>query len=394
MDKSKYYLSADMGSEYIKLILFENDLINKEIKPTKPFIRKVEESELNSQHPNRCIKETLKQMVEEMKLPQLEEIYVSINNQNIISDTIINTFTFDKPTVISKEILQQLGKQTQAKTEKNEELIYIRNNKYIIDGKMDVINPLLMEAKSIKSEVFIVKIKKEYLDEIDEIFDYCGLKVNSIIPGIVAQGEILLTAQEKSLGACLIDVGYTTTDVICYNNSNISVCFSLNLGISDFIESICSILKVKYKDAYYMFMENANLLQVYSESSVPYLNMFGEKEAISLGCLNKIIEDLIKQLFRTVNEIFRTNNLNIHAFTLSGGLTNIQGIKNTISQSFNIHRIKIGKINDIKLADLANNKWATCFGMMQISTDNVKPKSNQIYNIIYNIKTFLDNILK
>ena len=242
MDKNKYYLSADMGSEYIKLILFENDLINKEIKPAKPLIRKVEESELNSQHPNRCIKETLKQMVEDMKLPQLEEVYVSINNQNIVSDTIINTFTFDKPTVISKEILQQLGKQTQAKTDKNEELIYIRNNKYVIDGKMDVINPLLMEAKSIESEVFIVKIKKEYLEEIDEIFDYCGLKVNSIIPGIVAQGEILLTAQEKSLGACLIDVGYTTTDVICYNNSNISICFSLNLGISDFIESIAILI--------------------------------------------------------------------------------------------------------------------------------------------------------
>lgn len=393
MEKSKYFLSIDLGSEYIKLLIFEKEQNNKEVKPLKHIFRKITESELNNNHPIRCVKQSLKEALDEFNLPELNEVYVSINNENIVSQTLHNKLNFIEENIINEDVLKELTEESFDSIGKNNELIYLRTNKYILDDKIDVTNPLLMEAKSIEVENFIVKIDEKYLDQIDEILEYSGIRANSIIPGIVAQSEALLNNLDKNYGTLIIDLGYKTCDVILYENGNINLCFSLNIGISDFIDTISHIFHLKYSDAYYIFKENINLNDIESEKPISYIDIYGSKRIITSNVLNKIIEDLIRQTFLNIFNIFESKNKKINSIILSGGISNIQGIKQITSKVFNTNKVRIGKIND-KLSGLTDNKWATCFGMMYISSNEEKTKKNDIYNIIYNIKLFIDKILK
>ena len=394
LESGNKYLSADIGSEYIKLIVFENDKVTKEIKPVKHLIRKVEESDLNNHHPERCISKTFKEAFEALEIGTPENTFVNINNDKLISQTFHSREEFERPVVINAPILKNINENILSKLSQSEEVIYLRTNKYIIDNKLEVTDPLLMEAKSIEAEDFLVKIDKRYLDNIENILSECGLSATSIIPGAVAQGEILLTSQEKNLGSCLIDIGYSTTDVVCYTSGNITLCFTLNMGIGDFIEALSALLHLRYKDAYYIYKENANLLQVDSQAPVSFIDIYGAKSVVTVGFLNKILEDLIKQLFVTLRTIFENNSIKVHAITLSGGLSHLQGIKNLANRVWGLHRVKIGKINETKSPDLMGNKWATCFGMMHIASDDIEPPKFDIYGILFNIKSFVENLLK
>lgn len=393
MEKSKYFLSIDLGSEYIKLLIFEKEQNSKEVKPVKHIFRKIAESDLNNNHPIRCIKKSLKEALDDFNLPELNEIYVSINNENIVSQTIHNELNFIEEHAIDENDLQELTEESFNSIGKNNELIYLRTNKYTIDNKIDVTNPLLMEAKKLKVENFIVKIEEKYLDQIDEILDYSSIRANSIIPGIVAQGEALLNNLDKNYGTLILDLGYKTCDVILYENGNIVLCFTLNIGTSDYIDTLSHIFHLKYSDAYYIFKENVNLNDIESEKPISYIDIYGSKRVISSNILNKIIEDLIRQTYLNILNIFERKSHKINSVILSGGISNIQGIKQITSKVFNTNKVRIGKIND-KLTGLSDNKWATCFGMMYISSNEEKTKKNDIYNIIYNIKLFIDKILK
>ena len=394
LESGKYFLSIDIGSEYIKLIAFENDKVDKEIKPVKHLIRKVEESELNNHHPERCIINSFKEAYKEIGIENFENTFVNINNDKLISQTFHSREDFDRPVIINESILKNINENILSKISQNEEVIYLRTNKYIIDNKLEVIDPLLMEAKSIEVENFLVKIEKKYLDNIENILSSCNLSATSIIPGSVAQGEILLTSQEKNLGSCLIDIGYSTTDVVCYEGGNIILCWTLNMGIGDFIEALSSLLYLKYKDTYYIFKDNANLLQTESQAPISFIDIYGAKSVITVGFFNKILEDLIKQLFVTLRNIFERNNIKIHAITLSGGLSHLQGIKGLANRVFNLHRVKVGKLNDTKSPELANNKWATCFGMIHIASNDIETPKIDIYNLLYQIKSFIEKLLK
>ena len=394
MEKNKYFLSCDIGSEYIKLILFEYDNSAKGFKPVKHIIRKVIESDLNNRHPERCIEETFKEAANDLQTDIKDNIFVNINNQNIISQTVLNKIDFDRPFVINENTLKDLNEIVFNSVDKHEEIIYLRTNKYIIDKKTTVSNPLLIEAKTLEVENFLVKTDTRYLDDIENILESASLSATSIIPGVIAQGEILLSTAEKNLGAALLDIGYSTTDVVIYEGGNINLAFTLNIGIGDFIESISQILHLKYKDAYYIYKEYANLSEKNSETPISFIDIYGAKKVVLVGFLNKIIEDLLGQLLIKVRSIFTNKNIKCNAITLSGGISNLVGIRGLVSNIFSISKVKIGKLNECKSVELSDNKWATCFGMMHIATDEIKPKPTDIYNIFYKIKTFIENLLK
>ncbi|MBQ0106051.1 MAG: ethanolamine ammonia-lyase reactivating factor EutA, partial [Armatimonadetes bacterium] len=366
---------------------------SKELNPYKHIIRKVNEADLNNTHPERCIKATFKSAVADMKLPSnIDKVYVSVNNEHIVSVTEKMHEVFDKKTIISESIINDLNNIS---LDKNEAIIYLDTNKYVIDNKTEVINPLLMEANSIEAHNFVVKIDDQYLDIIDEILDEAGLKAEYIFPGSVAQAEVILSSQEKNLGSALIDIGYSTTDVAVYENGKANLCFSLNLGIGDIIEALSRYLELKYKDAYYIFKEYANLMQTESQSQISYIDIYGDKKMIDAGILNKIIEDIFKQIFKTLNDIFKNNNRKIHALAFSGGITHIQGIRNLANQCFDANRVRISKQIENK-TELSENKWSTCFGLIVLAKINNinKQKSFDILSIFYNIKNFIEKILK
>jgi len=397
VEKNKYFLALDIGAEYIRAILSEVDFINKETRIVSNVCEQIIDSDTSNIYNDNYTSVTLKNVLKKIKQKvNIEDVYVNISDEHVISETINSTIVFERTSKITPQILEQLNEISTNSINKKEEIIYLRTNKYIIDKKMNITDPLNMEASSIEAENFIVRIESRYLDQIDSLLASVNLKATSIIPNSIAAGEALITAQERNLGSVVIDVGYKTTDIATFSNGNITLAFTLSIGISDFIDMLSKVLKITYKDAYYIYKNHTNLLKTTSDAPIVYKDLNGNTCKVPIGVVNKIVEDLIKQLFDTIKTILEKNidNKKIHSIVISGGISKISGIKNILIPILDISRIKTGRVIETfdKSPELFDNTWAICLGMVNISQIEIDENNKEIFNIIYKIKTFFENI--
>jgi cell division protein FtsA len=87
---------------------------------------------------------------------------------------------------------------------------------YIVDDQRGIRDPLDMIGVRLESEVHIITCSVTGAQNLIKCVNRAGFRVNDLILQSLAAGRSVLTAEEKELGAALIDLGGGTTDVLVY----------------------------------------------------------------------------------------------------------------------------------------------------------------------------------
>lgn len=333
-----YYVSVDIGSSSVKIIVGEkfHNGINV-IGTGQTYTNGIKNGLIDDfDIAKQAIKDTLKKAsiasgvdIKEvfLKLPIVStEVFDETNEIEFYEDTEINGTHIES-------VLDGIRDKNDVP---GTEIINVFPSKFILDGNNEVSDPKEIIARhSLKVEAGVIAIEKSILINMIKCVEACGVDVLDVYSDAYNYGFIL-SAMEKELGTCVIDIGEDLTQVAFYERGELLDAASIKLAGRDITSDIAEAFNTSYETAEkikqqygHAYAESASdqdvftVDQVDSEETVEY----SQKD------LSHIIQATMEDTFNCVFDILinleltRVNG----GFVVTGGSSNLLGVKDLLT---------------------------------------------------------------
>ncbi|MCS7299656.1 MAG: cell division protein FtsA [Spirochaetia bacterium] len=275
--------------------------------------------------------------------------------------------------ITDNEVRRAINSATERVVPMNKEVIHVIPQQYSVDNQDGIKNPLGMNGTRLEVSLRIINANVTQLQNLIKAVSKANLAIRDFSVGSIAEGELLLTEEEKDLGVVLIDIGGGTTETIGYYNGSVWFNGAIPLGGIDITSDISSIFKTTLQ-------QSEKIKKLYGHSSPISVDT---NETIEIQMINKRVKsvkrvDLAKVIEARVEEIFSEVKKQLESsgmyeiatagIVLTGGSSLIPGIEETAENIFDLP-CRIGYIENIGgLSDTVKNPiYAKAVGMIYYS---------------------------
>ncbi|WP_436853631.1 cell division protein FtsA [Staphylococcus caeli] len=218
--------------------------------------------------------------------------------------------------------------------------------KFVVDGDNEVSDPKELVARhSLKVEAGVIAIQKSILINMIKCVESCGVDVLDVYSDAYNYGSVL-SATEKELGACVIDIGEDITQLAFYERGELVDADALEMAGRDITEDIAKGLNTSFETAEkikhqygHAFFDSASDQDVFSVDQVDS----DEDAQYTQKDLADIIEARVEDIFFNVFEVLQELGLTKvnGGFVVTGGSANLLGVKellqDMVSEKVRIH---------------------------------------------------------
>src|SRR5699024_1960687 len=121
--------------------------------------------------------------------------------------------------------------------------------KFVVDGDNEVSDPKELIARhSLKVEAGVIAIQQSILINMIKCVESCGVDVLDVYSDAYNYGSVL-SATEKELGACIIDVGEDITQIAFYERGELVDADSVQMAGRDITEDIAEAFNTTHETA-------------------------------------------------------------------------------------------------------------------------------------------------
>lgn len=276
--------------------------------------------------------------------------------------------------ITDNEVRRAINSATERVVPMNKEVIHVIPQQYSVDNQDGIKNPLGMNGTRLEVSLRIINANVTQLQNLIKAVSKANLGIRDFSVGSIAEGELLLTEEEKDLGVVLIDIGGGTTEMIGYYNGSVWFNGAIPLGGIDITSDISSIFKTTLQ-------QSEKIKKLYGHSSPMSVDT---NETIEIQMINKRVKtvkrvDLAKVIEARVEEIFTEVKKQLESsgmyeiatagIVLTGGSSLIPGIEETAENIFDLP-CRIGYIENLGgLSDTVKNPiYAKAVGMILYSS--------------------------
>ena len=258
--------------------------------------------------------------------------------------------------------------------------------RYKLDGSTSIRNPLGMIADKLYAEINICSIRESALSNIARVIEKNHIKVKKFISSSLANGVGCLLNEEKSLGAIVIDLGASTSNVGVFLDNCLNYSFEIPIGGNHISKDIASGLATPLMDAERVKVLNGNLFSSYNSFETINIPTLGDDpsnlvQKVSSGLLNEIIKSRTLEILELISSKLKSSNFNHIAVTkvvFTGGGSLLTGLSEIASDNIAKH-VRIGKPIRLQgMPDAAFNPFFTSL-------------IGSIYSDLYFQKTYTEN---
>lgn len=218
--------------------------------------------------------------------------------------------------------------------------------KFVVDGENEVSDPKELIARhSLKVEAGVIAIQKSILINMIKCVESCGVDVLDVYSDAYNYGSVL-SATEKELGACIIDIGEDITQLAFYERGELVDADAIEMAGRDITEDIAKGLNTSYETAEkikhqygHAFFDSASDHDVFTIDQVN-----SEEEAqFTQKDLADVIEARVEDIFFNVFDVLQELGLTKvnGGFVVTGGSANLLGVKellqDMVSEKVSIH---------------------------------------------------------
>lgn len=114
------------------------------------------------------------------------------------------------------------------------EILHVMPQSFTLDRQRGVPDPVGMEGSLLEVEVHIVTASSAHLNNLIKAVAQAGFEAKDTVYGLLAAGDVLVTPEEKELGALFIDLGGQSVSLGIYSEGSLRYSKELPIG-SDFI---------------------------------------------------------------------------------------------------------------------------------------------------------------
>ena len=265
------------------------------------------------------------------------------------------------------------------------EVIHVLPQEFIVDDQTGIQNPIGMAGVRLEAKIHIVTGAVTSAHNIVKCANRAGLDVCDIVLESLASGEAVLTAEEKELGAALLDMGGGTTDLAIFANNNIRHTFVLALGGDNMTNDIAVGLRAPIAEAEKIKIKYGGCISqnISGEETIEVPGMGGRKaRKIQRQIIGEILEPRMEELFTLIQrEIYRAGmeNLIASGMVLTGGTALLTDVVEIADSILNLPT-RLGKPRGIAgLVDVVNNPmYATGVGLVIYGAKNQDQKKFRI----------------
>ncbi len=243
--------SLDIGSTSVKIVMAninneqKIEVIGVGISPNSGLKQGVV---VNIESTTECIRRA-KEEAELMSGSKAGEVWVSVSGSHVQS--------FDSTGMVAvknKEVSQfdidrviEAAKAIQVPTDRS--VLHVLPREFKLDHQDGIMDPIGMSGVRLEANVHIVTASTPAISNITKCIEKAGMRVAGLVLDQVAISRSVLSADEKSLGVCIVDIGGGSTKIVYMLNGSVAHTAVVPLGGTHFTQDVAVGLRTPQANA-------------------------------------------------------------------------------------------------------------------------------------------------
>ncbi|MBU1767729.1 MAG: cell division protein FtsA [Candidatus Omnitrophica bacterium] len=299
-----------------------------------------------------CISRII-QKAEKNAKTEITSVFIGISGQHLHSNNNEGKISLstDQEEIGVQHLKEVIFKAKTSPSSLGLEVLHVLPSEFILDNVAGVKNPIGLFGKELKVKLTSVIGITTAIQNAIRCVHLAGLDVEHVIANMIATGEAILYPEEKDLGVGLIDLGSHLTDIAIYKGEYPAYLSSLPYGGENLSREIATRLHVSLKEAEEIKKSHGVCLRYLLDNNEE-IN-FGKPTAKKIRKLElvEIIEEksemLVSHIFARIGNYLPLLGSGI---VLTGGTSNLVGLKEVIEQKMNLP-VRIGGIRTDLIAN-------------------------------------------
>ena len=271
--------------------------------------------------------------VERMSGRQIEGGSISINGAHISSSLTRGRISISGGGEIREEDLLRAEDDAAAvaNVDANHEILDIIPSSYGIDGNESVKDPRGMKGLRLEVDAHVVTALTPNVQNLQKSLEIAHVGIHRIIPAGLAAARASLTRQQRENGVVMIDIGASTTNVVVYEEGELTHVSVLPVGGTNITNDLALVLKTDFDIAEQLKLQHSVAGAKYRKDGSVNVSVKIEKQMHSFPAemVDEIVEARVEELFemvnRELNRIGKNGRLPGGA-VLAGGTASMRGI--------------------------------------------------------------------
>lgn len=331
--------------------------------------------------------ESIRQAVEEAELMagcRIQSVYCGISGAHVSSFNSPGIVAVRNKEVTESDIERVVDAACAVPIPTDQKILHRLPHHYTVDDNEGIQKPIGMSGVRLETKLHIVTGSVSAVQNIQKCVERCGLDVIDLTLEQLASSYAVLSADEKSLGVALVDIGGGTSDIAVFVNGAIRHTAVIPIAGDQVTNDIAVALrtptdqaeeiKTRYGCAVPDLITSDDAIEVPSVGERP-------PRRLSRYTLAEVIRPRYAELFQLIQkELVRSGfgDMLAGGVVLTGGSSKMEGLADLAEEIFHMS-VRQGAPRDIRgLSDVARNPiHATGVGLLHFGYESSRQNNNK-----------------
>jgi cell division protein FtsA len=251
------------------------------------------------------------------------------------------------------------------------EVLHVLPQEFSLDAQDNIRDPIGMMGQRLEANVHIVTASGTSTQNIVTAVNRAGVRVDDTVLEPFASAEACLTQDERELGACLLDIGGGTTEMIAYAGGVVRHTAAIPVGGDHFTNDLAVGLRTPVPEAEKIKRENACASrELVTEDIAIEIASVGDRppRTVFARMLSEIVEPRAHELLMLIRDELRRAGLASQipaGIVLTGGGANLRGLPEMAEKVFNLPvRIAVPRGLAEMNEQVSRPEYATAVGLV------------------------------
>jgi cell division protein FtsA len=198
--------------------------------------------------------------VERMVQVNFSECLVGVGGPNVAGVNTTAGLSFgQKMREISKEDVSSVVERARAvPLAADREILHLLTRQFVLDDQQGIYDPVGMVGSKLEVDLHISTCSGSALQSTVTCANRAGLAVKDTVFEAIAAAEATLTADERELGVCLLDIGSHSTEIAVFFEGAVAHTGSIPIGGHHFTNDLAIGLQIDLKTAEYIKLHHGH----------------------------------------------------------------------------------------------------------------------------------------
>jgi cell division protein FtsA len=151
--------------------------------------------------------------------------------------------------ITNEDVRAAIDRARSVEIPSDRDVLHLLPQEFILDGQGGILDPVGMVGKQLEVNLHISTCSASASQSVVTCANKAGLEVQDIVYEGLAAAEAVLSADERELGVCLVDIGSGSTELVVYHQGSVAHTAVLPVGGDHFTNDLAVGLHLSVEEA-------------------------------------------------------------------------------------------------------------------------------------------------